>query len=170
MKSILATIKAKEEEGFHFEVAEGSFQILARRAFGMVEEKFKVLSYRVIEENRNGGPLYSEATVKVAVGDAVEHTASEGNGPVDAMAKAMRKALTKFFPELSKVVLEDYKVRVLDNGTGTGSKVRVWIRFHNNENKKVTSWSTIGVSTNIIEASWEALIDGINYKLMGLDQ
>jgi 2-isopropylmalate synthase len=166
VQKILATMKNLESQGFHYEVADGSFQLLARRALGMVDEKYKVLSYRVIEENRIKGELYSEATVKVQVKDKVIHMAAEGNGPVDAMAKAVRRSLRPFFPELDSVKLQDYKVRVLDDNRGTGSMVRVWIRFHDFSPKGESTWSTIGVSTNIIEASWMALMDGFNYKLI----
>ncbi len=166
---ILETLKKMEEDGYHFEVADGSFQLLARQKFGMIENKFKVKSYRVIEEHRESGSIYSEATVKLNVGRKTAYTVAEGSGPVDAMAEALRKGLTPFFPSLESLELEDFKVRVLESGNGTAAKVRVWIRFRDTAHNDNTGWGTIGVSENIIEASWKALLDGINYKLLILD-
>ena len=113
------------------------------------------------EKNGHGAPI-SEATIKVREGDVVEHTAAEGDGPVNALDAALRKALVKFFPRLAEVKLEDYKVRVLDGTDGTAAKVRVLIESTDSRDR----WGTIGVSTNIIEASWLALIDSLMYKLM----
>jgi 2-isopropylmalate synthase len=156
-----------EGEGFHFEVADGSFQLLVRRTLGMVKkEKFRVLGYRVIEECRNNRYAYSEATVKLDVQGRVMHMAAEGNGPVDAMARAVRRSLEPAFPQLQNMRLQDYKVRVLEGDSGTASTVRVWIRFQNSKQGKENSWNTIGVSGNIIEASWMALLDGFNYMLL----
>ncbi len=169
VKKILDKIKKQEQEGYHFEAADASFQLLVQGSLGMLKEHFKVQSYRVIEEHRDTGSLYSEATVKVKVKGRVEHVAAEGNGPVDAMAKAVRKALRPHYPQLDNVKLQDYKVRVLDDNEGTSSKVRVWVRFHDHGGKEPASWATIGVSTNIVEASWRALMDGINYRLQVLN-
>jgi 2-isopropylmalate synthase len=132
----------------------------------MWKDRFEFLGFRSIEERRENGEVYSEFTIKLKVGDEIEHTAAEGNGPVDAMNAAVWKALSRFFPELKDIEVIDYKVRVLDNNKGTGAKVRVWIRFHDRTRPEQEPWGTLGVSTNIIEASWLALLDGINYKLL----
>ncbi len=164
--AILADVKQKEDEGYHFEIADASFQLLARRKLGMWQDRFEFLGFRSIEERRENGEVYSEFTIKLKVGEEVEHTAAEGNGPVDAMNAATWKALRRFFPALANIGVIDYKVRVLDNNKGTGAKVRVWIRFHDRTRPEQEPWGTLGVSTNIIEASWLALLDGINYKLL----
>jgi len=164
--AILADVKQKEDEGYHFEIADASFQLLARRKLEMWSDRFEFLGFRSIEERRENGEVYSEFTIKLKVGNEVEHTAAEGNGPVDAMNAAVWKALRRFFPSLAHIELTDYKVRVLDNNKGTGAKVRVWIRFSDRTRPDQEPWGTLGVSTNIIEASWLALVDGINYKLM----
>jgi 2-isopropylmalate synthase len=164
--AILADVKQKEDEGYHFEIADASFQLLARRRLDMWKDRFEFLGFRSIEERRENGEVYSEFTIKLKVGDEIEHTAAEGNGPVDAMNAAVWKALSRFFPSLKGIEVIDYKVRVLDNNKGTGAKVRVWIRFHDRANPEGEPWGTLGVSTNIIEASWLALLDGINYKLL----
>ncbi|MDB5106075.1 MAG: 2-isopropylmalate synthase/homocitrate synthase family protein [Fibrobacteres bacterium] len=164
--AILADVKQKEDEGYHFEIADASFQLLARRKLDMWKDRFDFLGFRSIEERRENGEVYSEFTIKLKVGDEVEHTAAEGNGPVDAMNAAVWKALRRFFPVLANIEVIDYKVRVLDNNKGTGAKVRVWISFHDKTRPEEEAWGTLGVSTNIIEASWLALLDGINYKLL----
>ena len=162
---ILATVKRLEDEGYHFELADGSFQLLARRRLGLFKDRFEFLGFRAIEEQVDGA-VRSEFTLKLKVGDAVEHTAADGNGPVDAMNKAMLKALVKFFPSLKDLELADFKVRVLDNHSGAGAKVRVWTRYVDHSHPDREPYGTIGVSTNIIEASWMALRDGVQYKLM----
>jgi 2-isopropylmalate synthase len=164
--AILSEVKQKEEEGWHFEIADASFQILARRKLDLWQDRFEFLGFRSIEERRENGEVYSEFTIKLKVDGQVEHTAAEGNGPVDAMNAAVLKALTRFFPSLKDIELMDFKVRVLDNNKGTGAKVRVWIRFHDHSRPEAEPWGTLGVSTNIIEASWLALMDGIQYKLL----
>jgi len=160
-EGILESIKDLEHKGYQFEGAEASFEILVRRAMGTHEPFFELKGFRVIDEKRSEGedPI-AEATIMVEVDGTVEHTAALGNGPVNAMDNAIRKALEKFYPELSEMELLDYKVRVLSAG-GTGSSVRVLIRSGDKE----TQWGTVGVSHNIIEASWQALVDGIRYKL-----
>ncbi len=162
---ILAEVKRLEDEGYHFELADGSFQLLARRRLGLFKDRFEFLGFRAIEE-QVGGTVRSEFTLKLKVGDEIEHTAAEGNGPVDAMNAAMLKALIKFFPSLKDLELADFKVRVLDNHSGAGAKVRVWTRYVDHSHPEREPYGTIGVSTNIIEASWLALMDGIQYKLM----
>ncbi len=164
--AVLADVKQKEDEGYHFEIADASFQLLARRKLDLWKDRFEFLGFRSIEERRENGEVTSEFTIKLKVGDEVEHTAAEGNGPVDAMNAATWKALRRFFPSLQHIEVIDYKVRVLDNNKGTGAKVRVWIRFHDKSLPEQEPWGTLGVSTNIIEASWLALLDGINYKLL----
>ena len=162
VKKLLGRIKKMESEGYHFETADGTFKLAAMQMLGEFQEPFTVLGFRVIEEKNELGVPSSEATIKVREGDVVEHTAAMGDGPVNALDTALRKALVKFFPRLAEVKLEDYKVRVLDGTAGTAAKVRVLI--HSTDGRE--RWGTIGVSTNIIEASWLALIDSLMYKLM----
>jgi len=160
-EEILERIKDLEHKGFQFEGAEASFEILVRRAMGTHKPFFELKGFRVIDEKRTEGesPI-AEATIMVEVDGKVEHTAALGNGPVNAMDNALRKALETFYPELAEVELLDYKVRVLSGG-GTGSSVRVLIQSGDREQR----WGTVGVSHNIIEASWQALVDSIRYKL-----
>jgi 2-isopropylmalate synthase len=162
VKKLLAKIKKMESEGYHFEAADGTFQLLAHSMLGEFERPFEVLGFRVIEDKAADGTPLSEATIKVREGDVIEHTAAEGDGPINALDAALRKALVKLYPALSEVKLEDYKVRVLDGKEGTAAKVRVLIESSDGRAR----WGTIGVSTNIIEASWLALIDALMYKLM----
>ncbi|MBN1127549.1 MAG: citramalate synthase, partial [Chitinispirillaceae bacterium] len=162
VKKLLLHIKKLEAEGYQFEAAEGSFELLARKSLGHFSRPFEVLGFRVIEEKRENGDCISEATIKVQEDDIVEHTAAEGDGPVNALDNALRKVLIKFYPGLAAVKLEDFKVRVLDGREGTEAKVRVLIESSDGESR----WATVGVSTNIIEASWLALIDSLKYKLM----
>lgn len=159
---LLQTIKDMEAAGYHFEAADGTFQLLIEKSLEEVKEPFKVKGFRVIEEKKDDGQVYSEATIKVQEGSKFVHTAADGDGPVNALDNALRKALVKFFPALKEVILEDYKVRVLDEHLGTASKVRVLIESSDGKER----WGTIGVSENIIEASWIALIDSLKYKLM----
>lgn len=162
VKTLLKRVKELESIGYQFEAAEASFQLLAKRELGMYEAPFDFLGFRVTEEKRENLESFSEATIKVKVNDEVEHTAAEGDGPVNALDNAIRKALSRFYPELAKIHLTDYKVLVINAKTGTAAKVRVLIESSDGHN----IWGTVGVSENIIEASWLALIDSINYKLM----
>jgi 2-isopropylmalate synthase len=159
---ILDNIKALENRGYQFEGAEASFELLMKRALGTHRKFFSVMGFRVIDERRHEDqkPL-SEATIMVKVGGKIEHTAAEGSGPVNALDNALRKALEKFYPKLKDVKLLDYKVRVLAAGQGTASVTRVLIESGDRESR----WGTVGVSDNIIEASYQALIDSIEYKL-----
>lgn len=159
---ILDNIKEMENRGYQFEGAEASFELLMRRALGSHRKFFSVIGFRVIDEKRHEDqkPL-SEATIMVKVGGKVEHTAAEGNGPVNALDNALRKALEKFYPKLKEVKLLDYKVRVLPAGQGTASAIRVLIESGDKDSR----WGTVGVSDNIIDASYHALIDSIEYKL-----
>jgi len=159
---ILEDIKAMENRGYQFEGAEASFELLMKRALGTHRKFFSVMGFRVIDEKRHedGQPI-SEATIKVKVGGKIEHTAAEGAGPVNALDNALRKALEKFYPRLKEVKLHDYKVRVLPAGQGTASSIRVLIESGDKEGR----WGTVGVSVNVIEASYQALLDSVEYKL-----
>ena len=163
IRKILDDLKQLENEGFQFEGAEGSFEILMKKALGQHKRFFELMGFRVIVEKKTEeeAPL-SEATIMVRVGNQVEHTAAVGNGPVNALDHAIRKALEKFYPELKEVRLLDYKVRILSTKDGTGAQTRVLIESGDGESK----WGTVGVSENIIQASWQALVDSIDYKLL----
>ena len=160
---LLQALKDLEHQGFQFEGAEGSFELLMRKAEGTHQRFFDLIGFRVIVEKRKEREdTISEATIIVKVGDHIEHTAAVGNGPVNALDHALRKALEKFYPQLKEVKLLDYKVRVLAADKGTASRVRVLIESGDGRRK----WGTVGVSENIIEASWQALVDSIEYKLL----
>ncbi|HHN65321.1 MAG TPA: citramalate synthase [Nitrospirae bacterium] len=163
LMEILSTIKELENEGFQFEAAEASFELLMKKTLGLHKRFFDLIGFRVIVEKRREGeePL-SEATIMVKVGGHIEHTAATGNGPVNALDNALRKALEKFYPELKNVRLYDYKVRVLAGSKGTSARVRVLIESGDDHER----WGTVGVSENIIEASWQALVDSIEFKLL----
>ncbi len=163
LHELVNTLKERESQGYQFEGAEGSFELLMRKAMGNHTPSFQLLGFRVIVEKKqdDGAPL-SEATVMVKVGSVVEHTAAVGTGPVNALDHALRKSLEKFYPQLKEVKLLDYKVRVLAANKGTESKVRVLIESGDHKDK----WGTVGVSENIIEATWQALADSIEYKLL----
>lgn len=161
-RRILEEIKELEHQGYQFEGAEGSFALRIRKAFHGYQEPFKLDSLRIIIEMRERGMVSSEAVIKMTVGDREVHTAAGGNGPVNALDNALRKALNDFFPEIDKIKLNDYKVRVLDEKEGTGALVRVLVETGNG----IKSWGTVGVSSNIIEASWQALVDSIAYGLL----
>lgn len=162
-KEILNKIKELEYSGYQFEGADASLELLINKTLKKHKTFFNLEGFRVIVEKREEkGRLISEATIKLRVNGIFEHTASEGNGPVNALDNALRKALLDFYPSLKNVKLVDYKVRVLDAGAGTSAKVRVLIESTDG----VDLWGTVGVSENIIEASWEALVDSIEYKLL----
>ncbi len=160
---IVDEIKMREHDGYHYEDADGSLELLIKQQMDTRREFFELGGFRVLihKESTDTAPV-SEALVKVRVGSEVEHTAAEGNGPVNALDNALRKALDKFYPSLRRMELDDYKVRVLDGFDGTGAKVRVLITSKD----AFSSWNTVGVSNNIIEASWKALVDSIYYFLM----
>ncbi|MBT4056441.1 citramalate synthase, partial [Candidatus Peregrinibacteria bacterium] len=162
IQKILATLKESENLGFQYEGAEASFELMMRDALGEKEVFFEFIGFRVIVEKRQEDeePI-SEATVKLKVNGVQEVSAAEGTGPVNALDKAIKKALVKFYPELEEVSLYDYKVRILEEKKGTRAKTRVLIESGDHHHK----WGTVGVSENIIEASWQALIDSIAYKL-----
>lgn len=159
---ILNQVQDLENEGYEFEAAEASFEILVRKAAGMYEPLFERLSYRVNIEMNKDKNLITEATVKIRHGDSEVHTVSAGDGPINALDGALRKALLPLFPNLSDLHLADYKVRVVNARAGTAARVRVVIESHDNSDV----WSTVGVSENIVEASWLALVDSIEYKLI----
>ena len=136
--------------------------LLIKKVTGQFEEPFFLESLRVTTEKNRDRSGSTQATIKIAVGDEYEITAAEGEGPVNALDNALRKALTKFFPQISEMALVDFKVRVIDGGDATAAKVRVQIESR--DAREI--WSTIGVSENIIEASWQALVDSVQYKLL----
>ncbi len=167
LQELVETLKERESQGYQFEGAEGSFELLMRKAMGSHRPSFQLLGFRVIvEKKQEQGMLLSEATVMVKVGEVIEHTAAVGAGPVNALDHALRKALEKFYPQLREVKLLDYKVRVLSANKGTESKVRVLIESGDHKDK----WGTVGVSENIMEASWQALADSMEYKLLLADR
>jgi len=163
LQEVLQILKEMEDRGYQFEGAEGSFELLMKRSLGLHRRFFNLIGFRVIVEKRKEGEAaISEATIMLKVDGEVEHTASVGNGPVNALDNALRKALEKFYPSLKEVHLIDYKVRVLTGMRGTASRVRVLIESGDKQRK----WGTVGVSENIMEASWQALVDSIEYKLL----
>jgi 2-isopropylmalate synthase len=161
-KKILKSLQGLEHKGYHFEAAEASLELFMKRAVKKLKRFFELLEFRVIIEKRPRGKIISEATIKLKVKGKLEHTASLGDGPVNALDNALRKALKDFYPSLSEMHLTDFKVRVLDEKAGTAAQVRVLIQSQD----KTESWWTIGVSENIIEASWQALVDSVEYKLL----
>jgi len=162
VEELLLKVKQMENQGYQFEGAEGSFELLMKKTIGKHKTFFDLEGFRVIVEKDERGKLRSEATIKVKVKGKEEHTASEGDGPVNALDNALRKALERFYPELKTMSLTDFKVRVIDAAQGTAAKVRVLIESRDEKDE----WGTIGVSENIIEASWQALVDSIEYKLL----
>jgi 2-isopropylmalate synthase len=159
---VLQQVKDLESRGFQFEAAEGSFEMLVRRSAPDYVAPFELLDFTVIVEKRGGNDMASQATVKVRVGNDVMHTAAEGDGPVNALDRAIRKALLPHYPELAEVRLVDYKVRIIDEHRGTAATPRVLIESARGEER----WSTIGASQNIIEASWQALWDSLELPLL----
>lgn len=163
MSSIINELKELENKGYQYEAAEASFELLMRRALGLQRKFFKLEGFRVMNHKyRMDKTPFTEATIRLYVGGSEVHTASMGDGPVNALDNALRKALTRFYPSLEDMELIDYKVRVLSGQSGTGAQVRVLVESRDQKKQ----WGTVGVSVNIIEASWQALVDSINYKLM----
>ncbi len=162
-RRVLERVKSLEAQGYLYEGAEASFEVLLRKAMGRHRKFFDLMGFRVIDEKRHEDeePI-AEATIMVRVDGVVEHTAAIGNGPVNALDAAMRKALEKFYPVIRDIRLVDFKVRVLTSGGGTESRVRVLIESGDGRE----TWGTVGVSENIIQASWQALVDSIEFKLM----
>jgi 2-isopropylmalate synthase len=158
---VLNEIKALEAQGFSFEAAEASVAMMMKRQQPAYVPPFELIDFSVNVENRKGRGMFAEATVKIRVDGEVLHTAAEGNGPVNALDAALRKALTPRYPALAQFHLADYKVRILDGDHGTAATTRVLIDTQNGTKR----WSTVGASTNIIEASWRALVDSVEYGL-----
>lgn len=162
VQDVLHRLKALEHRGFQYEGAEASFELLMQKALKKRERFFKLIGFTVIDEKTSEDePPRSEASIKIEVGGKAEHTAAEGNGPVNALDAALRKALYRFYPKLKEVELLDFKVRVVAGGQGTSAKVRVLVESGDGKDK----WGTVGVSDNVIEASWQALVDSLEYKL-----
>ncbi len=159
--AVLQQIKELEYRGFTFEGAEASVEMMLLRSREGYEPPFRLIDFMTVVEHREGRGLLAEATVKVRVGDAVFHTAAEGNGPVNAMDQALRKALVPVYPQIAEFELADYKVHILDSDAGTAATTRVLLDMQNGTRR----WSTVGASANIIEASWRALADGIEYGI-----
>ncbi|HET9075320.1 MAG TPA: citramalate synthase, partial [Acidimicrobiales bacterium] len=165
MGTVVEQLKDLEHRGYHFEVADGSLELLMRQAAGWKQPYFTLESHRVITELREDASFVTEATVKVLVGDDRVIATAEGNGPVNALDAAMRQAIGPRYPQLAQVHLTDYKVRVLDTNRGTGAVTRVLIDSTDGER----TWTTIGVSENVIEASWAALADSIVFGLLQME-
>ena len=161
-RKVIKQIKEMENQGFQFEGADASLELFLRKAFGHFEDYFQLKNLKIIMEKDETQNIVAEAMVKVSVGDEIFHTAAEGDGPVNALDNSLRKALREVYPEIDEMHLADYKVRVLNEKAGTAAKVRVLIESADQSEK----WSTVGVSENIIEASWQAIVDSINYMLM----
>ena len=154
-------LKELEHRGYHFEAADASFDLLLRKEAGVYEPLFRLESFRVITEKREDGTVQTEATIKIwAEGERLVRTA-EGNGPVNALDRALRDAIADLYPRLRDIDLVNYKVRIIDEHKGTGAVTRVLIDASDGRD----SWGTIGVSENIIEASWEALVDSLEYAM-----
>jgi 2-isopropylmalate synthase len=169
VKEILGQIKDLESQGFTFESAEASINVMLQHSQPGYHPPFELIDFMVVVEHRQGRGMLAEATVKVRVGERIVHTAAEGNGPVNALDAALRKALSDVYPGIADVRLDDYKVRILDSENGTRAITRVLIDTKNGTRR----WSTVGASTNIIEASWRALADSLEYALLngaGKDQ
>ncbi|RUT43397.1 citramalate synthase [Paenibacillus anaericanus] len=161
-REVMSKIKDMEHEGYQFEGADASLELLLRQANGELKELFTFESFKMLVEKSADKPVVSEAFVKLNIDGASVYTAAEGNGPVNALDNALRKALISYYPGLQNIHLSDYKVRVLDDKEATASKVRVLIESKDAAN----SWNTVGVSGNVIEASWEALVDSLRYALL----
>jgi 2-isopropylmalate synthase len=162
VKRVLARIKELENKGFYFEGAEASVELMLRRAQPGYVPPFELIDFMIVVERRRGRGLLSEANVKVRVKGEVVHTAAEGDGPVHALDIAMRKALLPHYPQLDDVRLADYKVRILDGDKATAATTRVTIDTHSSKRR----WTTVGSSTNIVDASWQALADAMEYALV----
>ncbi|MHC4474954.1 MAG: citramalate synthase [Planctomycetota bacterium] len=160
-RKILKRVQDLENEGYQFEAADASFDLLVKKIMGTYEPAFQLIKYYVNTEKRASGELVTEATVKLKVGDHIEHVVGEGDGPVNALDAALRKSLENIYPQIKEVHLIDYKVRVVNAKAGTAARVRVIIESRDKKNV----WGTVGVSENIIEASWLALVDSVEYKI-----
>lgn len=162
INAVVESLKELENKGFQYEGAEASFELLMRKTMGTFEPFFDSMSYRVLDEKRIDENPLAEATVMLQVDGEQEHTAAQGNGPVNAIDNAIRKALLKFYPNLADMELLDYKVRILTAGSGTEAVTRVLVESKDSD----SVWGTVGVATNIVDASYQALMDSIEYKLL----
>ncbi len=162
IKAILKRVTELENEGYSFEGAEASFELLLKDVTGTDRKLFDIMGFRVIVEKRGQNGVLTEATVKVSVDGVERHSVAEGDGPVHALDSALRRALLEFYPQLANIKLTDFKVRVVNVRDGTAAKVRTIIDSTDGEQ----TWSTVGVSTNMIEASWHALVESVAYGLM----
>lgn len=165
-KSIIQKIKEMEHAGYQYEGADASFELLLKEGLGELWEPFALESFKILVEKSADSAIHTEATVKIRVMDELVHTAGEGNGPVNALDNALRKALEAYYPVINEMHLSDYKVRVLDEGGATAAKVRVLIESSDGKEQ----WNTVGVSGNVIEASWQALLDSIRFFLQDKDK
>jgi 2-isopropylmalate synthase len=167
VREILQQLKQQEHAGYEYEAADGSFHILVQKLLKKHKPFFKLEAYRVImDRHGDGSHNIVEASVKLEVKDKVVHTVAEGDGPINALDNALRAALTKSFPSIAQVRLVDYKVRIVDAKSGTAARTRVIIESTDGTD----TWGTVGVHDNIIEASWEALVDSVEYKLFKDEQ
>jgi len=164
-KEIMARLKSMGHAGYQFEGAEASFELMVRKSVGLYEPRFALQGFRVIIERVGEGEIRTEATLKLKVDGVSEHTAADGDGPVHALDSALRKALTRFYPQIADIKLTDFKVRVV-NGADEGTAASVRVMVESRAGSK--TWTTVGVHTNIIEASWQALVDGVEYGLLEL--
>jgi 2-isopropylmalate synthase len=160
LKGLIEELKEREFRGYEYEAADASFKLLVARKLGRHKSMFEVEGYRVIIE-RHGAEFWSEATVKVKVGGEVVHTVAEATGPIGALDKALRLALEKTYPQLRDMTLRDFKVRIIEGNEGTGSKTRVLVESGDGH----SIWGTVGVSDNLVDASWEALREAVEYRL-----
>jgi len=160
-EKILRRVQELESQGYQFEAANASFDLLVKKIMGTYKPAFQLEKYHVTVERSPQGQMVNEATVKLKVGDKVEHVVGEGDGPVNALDAALRASLEGFYPSIKDIRLIDYKVRVVNAGAGTAARVRVVIESRD----KTDIWGTVGCSENIIEASWQALVDSVEYKL-----
>jgi len=160
-RRIVDEIKRLEDEGYQFDAAEGSLSLLIKKITGEFVEPFTLECFHVIASKTAHHPSLAQATIKISVGGEEELTAAEGNGPINALDNALRKALTKFYPQLGRMHLTDFKVRIVEGSEGTAAKVNATIESQDEDD----TWTTIGVSENVIEASWLALVDSLQYKL-----
>ncbi|MHC4227518.1 MAG: citramalate synthase [Planctomycetota bacterium] len=160
-RKILVCVQELENEGYQFEAADASFDLLVKKVMGTYKPFFDLIKYHITVEKRATGEIVTEATVKLTVDGKTEHVVAEGDGPVNALDAGLRKSLENFYPSIRDVHLIDYKVRVVNAGAGTAAKVRVIIESMD----KNSMWGTVGVSENVIEASWQALVDSVEYKL-----
>jgi len=161
-KKLLKALQKKEHEGYQYEAADASFELFVKRSLDKYKPFFILEGFKSSTEKRFDGRIYAEATVRINLNGEEIYSASEGHGPVDALDQALRQALNKFYPRLGEMHLRDYKVRVIDSKDGAAAKVRVLIESQDNTD----SWTTVGVHENIIDASWEALTDSVEYKLL----